>query len=219
MDSMFTTKKGTKLPLLNLKGKSYLQVAYRLVFFREDHPLGRISCSLVSVTDTSAVVRAEIYVMGQKPDGSPFETLLSSAHKKETEEHFGDFIEKAETGAIGRALAMAGYGTQFEPELDEGQRLADSPIAVPLRTSSDNSSKPGGATKIVPPKSAPATEPTNRKAVNEKISLTSKVIIDSKRDTQDNVVKMLTEYGVKTKEELNDEQASKLLKQLEDKLK
>lgn len=46
----------------------------------------------------------------------------------ETLEGFGDFIEKAETGAIGRALALVGFGTQFcADELDEGPRLADSP--------------------------------------------------------------------------------------------
>lgn len=30
--------------------------------------------------------------------------------------------------AVGRALAMLGYGTQFAPELDEGDRIVDSPI-------------------------------------------------------------------------------------------
>ena len=36
--------------------------------------------------------------------------------------------EKAETKAVGRALAMLGYGTQFAPELDEGERIVDSPV-------------------------------------------------------------------------------------------
>ncbi len=31
------------------------------------------------------------------------------------------------TGAVGRALAYCGYGTQFAPELEEGNRLADAP--------------------------------------------------------------------------------------------
>ena len=41
---------------------------------------------------------------------------------------FPDYIEKAETGAIGRALAMCGYGTLQAPEFDEQDRLADAPI-------------------------------------------------------------------------------------------
>ena len=38
-----------------------------------------------------------------------------------------DYFEKAETKAIGRALAMLGYGTQFAPELDEAERVVDTP--------------------------------------------------------------------------------------------
>jgi hypothetical protein len=37
-------------------------------------------------------------------------------------------MEKAETGAIGRALALIGYGTQFAPEMDEEDRIVDSPV-------------------------------------------------------------------------------------------
>jgi len=49
--------------------------------------------------------------------------------KSENAANFPDFCEKAETGAIGRALAGLGYGTQFAPELNEGQRLVDSPVS------------------------------------------------------------------------------------------
>lgn len=46
----------------------------------------------------------------------------------ETGEDFHDYIEKAYTKAYGRALAALGYGTQFAPELEEGERIADSPV-------------------------------------------------------------------------------------------
>jgi len=49
-------------------------------------------------------------------------------HKSEKAVDFGDFLEKAETGAVGRALALAGYGTKFAIELDEGPRIVDSPV-------------------------------------------------------------------------------------------
>jgi hypothetical protein len=45
--------------------------------------------------------------------------------KSEKAVSFPDFIEKAETGAIGRALAALGYGTQFAPELNEEHRIVD----------------------------------------------------------------------------------------------
>ena len=55
--------------------------------------------------------------------------LMATGTKKEDVKGFGDFIEKAETGSVGRALALCGFGTQFAPELDEagGGRFADSP--------------------------------------------------------------------------------------------
>lgn len=71
----------------------------------------------------------------------------------------------------------------------------------------------GGAAKNISPQKEPS-----REEINKKISLTSKVLIDSKRMSQDEVYAMLTAYAVKTKEELSDAQATKLLSQLKEKL-
>ena len=57
-----------------------------------------------------------------------FGNVIATARKKETEAGFPDYIEKAETGAIGRALAMCGYGTLQAPEFDEQGRLTDAPV-------------------------------------------------------------------------------------------
>ncbi len=55
---------------------------------------------------------------------------MATATGSETKKDFEDFLEKAETKAVGRALAMLGYGTQFTgEELCEGNRIVDSPIA------------------------------------------------------------------------------------------
>ena len=114
------TKKGTELPILDMKGKPYLQVAYRLVWFREEHPDWRIETQLLKFDDEVAICRAEI--KNEKGD------TIGTGTKREDRKHFSDHIEKAETGSIGRALAMCGYGTQFEPDLDEGHRIVDSPM-------------------------------------------------------------------------------------------
>ena len=107
--------------LMSLKGKDYLQVAWRLVWFREDHPNWGLETAALNVDEKGALFCAKIY----DENGN----LISSGHGSETPRDFGDFIEKAETKAIGRALAMLGYGTQFAgPELDEGERIVDSPI-------------------------------------------------------------------------------------------
>jgi hypothetical protein len=116
----FKTPKGTELPILNLRGKDYLQVMHRLVWFREDRPVWGIETEILAHDDKGAIARAVI----KDEQGR----VVAVSHKTETAQGFPDFIEKSETGAIGRALALIGYGTQFcADELDEGERIVDSP--------------------------------------------------------------------------------------------
>lgn len=131
---MITTKAGTKLPLADIKGKPYLQVAHRLVWFREEHPDWTINTEVVEWNQD----QKWIVMRGTILDDAG--RMIATALKSESAKGFPDYIEKAETGAIGRALAMCGYGTQFDPELDEGDRLADSPVQPATRSSeaSDN---------------------------------------------------------------------------------
>jgi len=119
----FTTKGGTELQLLDLKGKPYLQVAHRIVWFREEKPDWIIQTEFVKLEDKMAIAKASI----MDSDGK----IRATAHKREDQAGFFDFMEKAETGAIGRALALLGYGTQFcADELDEGERVVDSPTTA-----------------------------------------------------------------------------------------
>jgi len=119
----FKTKAGTELPILDLRGKPYLQVAHRLVWFREEHPDWSITTQYVETGENHAIAKATITDAGGR--------VIATGHKCEDRKGFADFIEKAETGAIGRALAACGYGTQFAPDLDEGERLADAPVQRP----------------------------------------------------------------------------------------
>jgi hypothetical protein len=114
------TAKGTELPLISLKGKEYLEVKYRLVWFREEHPDWSIETESTSGAQDYMVMKATIKDQSGR--------VLATAHKREDQKHFPDFMEKAETGAIGRALALVGYGTQFAPEIEEGERIVDAPV-------------------------------------------------------------------------------------------
>jgi len=98
----------------------YLPVAARIAWFRKDHPYWSIMTKVEKWGDKAVVMKATIKDM--------LGTVIATARKKETEIGFPDYIEKAETGAIGRALAMCGYGTLQAPEFDEQDRLADAPV-------------------------------------------------------------------------------------------
>jgi len=105
-------------------GREYLPVAYRLVWFREEHPDWGVDTKpvVIDVDKGVAVFQANVY----DAEGR----LMASGTKMETARGFGDFVEKAETGSIGRALGVLGYGTQFAPEFDEGERVVDSPLPL-----------------------------------------------------------------------------------------
>lgn len=111
--------------MMKLKGKDYLQVAWRLVWFRDtENGCGSswgIRTELLEHGENWAVFRATI--TNEKGE------VISTGHGSESAKDFGDYLEKAETKAVGRALAMLGFGTQFAAdELDEGERIVDSPI-------------------------------------------------------------------------------------------
>ena len=108
--------------MMKLKGKDYLEVKWRLVWFREEKPLWNIDTEMIRYDPDAkhAIFKAVI----ADENGIP----KSSGYGSESVKDFPDFIEKAETKAIGRALAMLGYGTQFAPELEEGERIVDSPV-------------------------------------------------------------------------------------------
>jgi hypothetical protein len=109
-----------KSKISNLRGKEYLEVKWRLVWFRDERKDGAILTDVVSTNPL--MVKATVM------DGSKvLSTGYGTAQVKATAVWNGREVEKAETAAIGRALAHAGYGTQFTDE-DEGDNLADSPV-------------------------------------------------------------------------------------------
>lgn len=113
--------------MMDLKGKAYLPVSARLVWFREQKPNWAISTELLKLNlgDTPQTQFALFKATILDENG----LIKATAHGSETKVDFNDFIEKAEAKATGRALAYLGYGTQFAPDLDAGpERPVDSPI-------------------------------------------------------------------------------------------
>lgn len=118
--NQFKTPKGTVLALTQVKGHPYMTVMMRMVWFREEKPGWGIKSEIIQHSDKLAICKATV------TDDRGF--IIAEAHKKEDPQGFGDYLEKAETGAKGRALADCGYGTAFAlADYDEEHRIVDSP--------------------------------------------------------------------------------------------
>ena len=114
---------------MSLQGQKYLKVSGRVLLFRDQHPGGAITTELVQLDLQAgfALYRATVI----DGDGK----LLGTAYGSETQKGFPPgWVEKAETVAVGRALAVAGFGTAFAvADFYESadSKLADAPQAAP----------------------------------------------------------------------------------------
>lgn len=131
------TKFNPKDHLIDLRGKKYLPVNMRLVWFREDYPGGSIQTEVMNYDPL--VVRASVY----NNEGALLATGHGSANIQQGAKVVwsGREIEKAETAAIGRALGHAGFGTQFDNDDDDLDNLADSPVDLINLVNKQNGAK------------------------------------------------------------------------------
>ncbi len=105
-------------------GADYLEVKWRVYWLRTQHPDAIISTEMISHENSVAVFKAHVSIPG---GGS------ATGWGSEGYDDFRDYLEKAETKALGRALAALGFGTQFTPDFDfaEGQeKVVDAPVRL-----------------------------------------------------------------------------------------
>ncbi|HEX2280339.1 MAG TPA: hypothetical protein VHG52_01130 [Thermomicrobiales bacterium] len=105
-------------------GADYLDVKWRLLWLRKEHPDAEIVTELVQHDPQMAIFKATVTV----PTGGK-----ATGYGSETASDFPDFIEKAETKAIGRALNALGYGAQFGDFQRSEDPAPDSAPAQPGR--------------------------------------------------------------------------------------
>lgn len=127
--------------LTSLKGKDYLEVKWRLVWARDVAPDLIIETEHIEITDQRAIFKARVsYTRGDEGNET---AVWATGYGSETPKDFGDYIEKAETKALGRALGALGFGTQFTDDFDEG---TDNPVDAPLAKPQPASAKPAQQT-------------------------------------------------------------------------
>lgn len=123
--------------LTQISGNDYLEVKWRLLWLRTEHPDAEVETQLVSDESwqdaQSKVVREAVFrCVVILPTGGK-----GCGYGSETSSDFRDYREKAETKAIGRALAVLGFGTQFAPEFG-GEAGAGRPVDAPVAVQGPN---------------------------------------------------------------------------------
>lgn len=149
--------------IIKIGQKEYMPVNWRVVWFRDTFPQGHIDTEFLSVGE---MIVAKTIVTDNEGNflASGHATVRDASQREQT--WAGRIIEKAETAAIGRALANAGFGTQFTDE-DEGEYLADSPV-----DKGNQSSKPA-------PKSNPPTKTEKVPTWQEQINAVIRPLYDN----------------------------------------
>lgn len=123
--------------LTRVNGKEYLEVKHRLLWLRSEHPEAVLDTALVEHGNRAAVFRARVSL----PSGAS-----ATGWGSEGAEDFHDYLEKAETKAVGRALAALGYGTQFATDFEAAPIVAaprPEPQPQPEQRASGNGITPG----------------------------------------------------------------------------
>lgn len=141
--------------LTKVSGQDYLEVKWRLLWLRTDHPNATIDTTCLTHDPQHASFKATVSIPGR---GS------ASGHGSETPGDFRDYYEKAETKALGRALAALGFGTQFSKDYEFGAedgRVVDAPIRTQQPQFAVSGSQTQGPTNTYAPPIQRPTGPQN----------------------------------------------------------
>ena len=120
-----------------------------MVWFRHEWPHGRVDTQVIDVNPDYATIKAEVTQIG--PDGTVYGFATGIGHCERN--NFESYVEKAETKALGRALAVLGYGTQFTEDGEFGNGYANTngvQGGPPTRTKAGSSPQSTQAGSVAP---------------------------------------------------------------------
>ena len=142
--------------------RKYLDVVWRKVWFYLKYPNGRITKKIMQMTNQFVIIEARVYF--DRNDAE--ENYVSSAMAQRwfnKGDVFGErAVETAETGAVGRALADAGFGLQYCCDVngDAEQDIVDAPvISSPAKPQVNTEANKTRAENNIPAAQAKITAP------------------------------------------------------------
>lgn len=113
-------------------GSSYLQTYYRKLWFRLKYPNGLISTEIKALNpnSSSAIVEAKIFLDRADRESDRY-AAIAHAQRREADGN-PNFLEAAETAAVGRALSDLGFNIALVPPAEsDADQIADAPIKSP----------------------------------------------------------------------------------------
>ena len=174
--------------------KDYAEVNQRIMAFRMVYPEGFILTELVSNADGVCVFRARV---GYEDEKGQHTLGTGTAYEREGSTYINktSYIENCETSSVGRALGMAGFGT------DTSVASAEEVVNA-LVNQSVEEPKPAQTSKPVATASSPSAAPTPAPAATSG-GATAEALAWAK-----NVVSPIKKHGGKTFGELLEEDAN-----------
>lgn len=117
----------------------YLDTKYRLLWFRLKYDNGKIVKIPKALNKEYATFEVRIYADKNDAEDNFLANGFASRYKDDSNEKFGlNFVESAETAALGRALKDAGFGTQFcDIALPNDQTIVDAGVHISFDLGND----------------------------------------------------------------------------------
>lgn len=117
----------------------YLDTKYRLLWFRMKYPEGKLVKIPKALNKEFATFEVRVYTDKNDAENNFLANGFASRYKDDGNEKFGlNFVESAETAALGRALKDAGFGTQFcDIALPNDQTIVDAGVHISFDLAGD----------------------------------------------------------------------------------
>lgn len=192
----------------------YLDTKYRLLWFRLMYPQGKLVKIPKVLNKEYATFEVRVYTDKNDADENFIANGFASRYKDDANEKFGlNFVESAETAALGRALKDAGFGTQFcDIALPNDQTIVDAGVHISFDLGDGTLPNPDedgapvgeesgaetGTTSGTEEKSVTVTKPEEKPKEEEKVVLTAEMPVEEllKLMTLDYAKEIVIDYGI-----------------------
>lgn len=157
--------------------RKYLDVVWRKLWFYMKYPNGRITKKIVQITNNFIIVEARVYFDRNDAEENYVSSAMAQRWFKK-DDVFGErAVETAETGAVGRALADAGFGLQYCCDINDGSDhdIVDAPIDISSKKPENAAVKKADGTKSDTVGKTENTSTDKKDTVTESVNVQTKL--------------------------------------------